>query len=44
MLITFLILTLLMLAVWLDQELEQNRNPVLGEEWDFTKPGLKNKH
>ena len=36
MIITYLILSLFIFAVWLDERLEQKRNPVLGEEWDFT--------
>lgn len=43
MVITFLIISLLMLAVWLDQELEQKSCPVLGEEWDFVTPNSRRK-
>jgi len=44
MIITFLILTLFMFAVWLDERLEHKQDPVLGEEWDFTRPFIKKKH
>jgi len=37
MMITYIILSLLILAVWLDEHLDRKRNPILGEEWDFTK-------
>lgn len=37
MMITYIILSLLILTVWLDEQLERKKNPILGEEWDFTK-------
>ena len=37
MMITYIILSLLIIAVWLDEHLERKRNLILGEEWDFTK-------
>jgi hypothetical protein len=44
MIFSFLTLSLLAFAAWLDERLEHKVNPALGEEWDFTHPVIKKKH
>jgi Na+-transporting methylmalonyl-CoA/oxaloacetate decarboxylase gamma subunit len=41
MIFSFLVLSLLTFVAWLDERLEHKQDPVLGEEWDFTKPTIK---
>lgn len=38
MVITLLIISLLILSVWLDQESGPIQESILGEEWDFVTP------
>jgi hypothetical protein len=40
MIISFLIMTLLLAVAYLDERLTKE-DPVLGEEWDFTRPNYK---
>lgn len=42
MIFSFFILSLLTIAVWLDEKME-NKKYVLGEEWDFTKPNYRSR-